>query len=87
MTTDNLPLRLIDIEGERLILSNLLAEPEFCKSVLPQLDPADFAGDLHQRVFQAIRSAVQAGYEPGLAGIYRWLLDGRKRQTISACPF
>jgi len=57
-TSEIFPMRLIDHEGERLVLSNMLARPEFCKAILPRLEPDHFAGDLHQRVFQAISHAI-----------------------------
>jgi len=85
-TVETFPMRLIDHEGQRLVLSNMLARPEFCKAVLPQLDADHFAGDLHQRVFHAISDAIARGYEPGLVGVYRSLLDQEKTPADLGLP-
>jgi replicative DNA helicase len=83
---ETLPMRLVDVEGERLVLSNMLARPEFCKAVMPQLEADHFPGDLHQRVFHAISDAIARGYEPGLAGVYRWLLDQGRTNADLGLP-
>jgi replicative DNA helicase len=70
-----LPMRLIDSESERLILSNMLARGAFCRTVLPQLSAEDFVIDQHRRVFQLLEDASRHGHEPGLSGAYRRLLD------------
>jgi replicative DNA helicase len=85
-TTETLPIRLIDFEGERLIISNLLSSPDFSRAVLPQLTSDDFAGDVHQRVFWAISQAVEHGYEHGLGGVYRWMLDAGKGRDDFGLP-
>lgn len=81
--TQTLPMRLIDAEGERLIIANLLADEKFCRAILPQLAPDDFAMEIHQRVFDAIRNTAEGGYEPGLGGVYRWLLDHKNPEDLS----
>jgi len=67
--------RMIDAEGERLVISNMLARAEFCQTALPQLTLEDFALDQHRRVFQLLSRAIERGHEPGLSGAYRLLLD------------
>jgi replicative DNA helicase len=67
--------RLVDFEGERLMISNLLSRQEFCRSVLPQLSVDLFEVDIHRRVLELLQDAHEHGCEPGLTGAYRRLLD------------
>jgi replicative DNA helicase len=66
-----LPVRLIDNEGERLIVANILSRgEEFWRIVEPELDVSHFAIEPYRRVFKLIRDAADRGHTPDLSGCY-----------------
>jgi replicative DNA helicase len=79
--------RLIDHEGERLILGNILSRgAEFWKPVGPQLEPECFAVESHRRVFVLMKSVADRGGVPDIGGCFRAVIDHGKTTEELGLP-
>ena len=69
------PERLIDPEGERLVVANILTVPGFFGRVSARLSDDCFAIEQNRRVYQLARKVYEAGDDPLLSECFRAALD------------
>jgi replicative DNA helicase len=85
---EELPIRLIDSESERLVLGNILSRGvEFWRRVGPELEDTYFALEGHRRVFKLLRAIADAGQEPGLPACYLHLIEKEKTTEEFGLPW
>jgi len=84
---DDLPIRLIDAECERIVLGNILANGrDVWLAVGPLLTEECFALESHRRVFVLVSSVAERGAVPSLEGCYRAILESGKSQDEMGLP-